>query len=324
MKPFGMAVIGLGVIGRRMLEHAPAIPGLQVVAAYDNSAQARSAAAAAYPGLPLCSSAAEAIERLDVDVVYIGVPPLAHEAYVRAAIAAGKAVFCEKPLGVDVEASQALTEAMDRSSLAQAVNFVFASSDAVGLIAQTIAEPSFGLRSIEIRLRFHQWPRAWQADATWLQRADQGGFTREVASHFVYLLHRLLGDVALKGAQVLWPDTPSGACEQSITAALHCAGVPVSLSASTGGADPDLVEARFIGAQSELRLSDWYRLELIDAASPQGRPVPGLPADPRTATYRRQLEQLCAMLAGEPHSLPDFGDALAVQRIIEAMLQPDH
>ena len=49
MKPFGMAVIGLGVIGRRMLEHAPAIPGLQVVAAYDNSAQARSAAAAAYP-----------------------------------------------------------------------------------------------------------------------------------------------------------------------------------------------------------------------------------------------------------------------------------
>jgi hypothetical protein len=38
---------GLGVIGRRMLEHAPAIPGLQVVAAYDNSAQARSAAAAA-------------------------------------------------------------------------------------------------------------------------------------------------------------------------------------------------------------------------------------------------------------------------------------
>jgi hypothetical protein len=30
------------------------------------------------------------------------------------------------------------------------------------------------------------------------------------------------------------------------------------------------------------------------------------------------------MLAGEPHSLPDFGDALAVQRIIEAMLQPDH
>ena len=58
MKPFGMAVIGLGVIGRRMLEHAPAIPGLQVVAAYDNSAQARSAAVASYraPGACLPSS----------------------------------------------------------------------------------------------------------------------------------------------------------------------------------------------------------------------------------------------------------------------------
>ncbi|MEI6547751.1 MAG: hypothetical protein WCN85_12105, partial [Burkholderiales bacterium] len=159
-----------------------------------------------------------------------------------------------------------------------------------------------GLRSIDIRLRFHQWPRAWQADATWLQRADQGGFTREVASHFVYLLHRLLGDVVLKGAQVRWPDSPSGACEQSITAALRCAGIPVSLSASTGGADPDLVEARFIGAHSELRLSDWYRLELIDAASPQGarcRACLPIPA-PRPITASSSNCARCCLVSRTP------------------------
>jgi predicted dehydrogenase len=323
MKRYGMAVIGLGVVGRRMLEQAAASAGFQVVSAWDAAAPVRAAAAADFAGLPVASSAADAIERLDVDVVYVAVPPLAHAPLVRAALAAGKAVFCEKPLGVDVAESEALVAEVERSGVRQAINFPFASSAAVDALARAIAEPSFGLRGVEVRVRFHEWPRAWQAGAAWLSRADQGGFTREVLSHFVWLACRLFGgEVALRGAAVAHPPVPEGAAETAVAAALDCAGVPATVSGTVGGAAPDRIEARFVGASAELVLADWYRLDVVDAESPQGRPVPGLPDDPRTAAYQRQLAQLHAMLSGDPHTLPGFGDALAVQRRIEAMLNP--
>jgi predicted dehydrogenase len=320
MKRYGMAVIGLGVVGRRMLEQAGKGGGVQVVAAWDASSQARAAALADFPGLPMCASADEAIERLDVDIVYVAVPPLAHGSLVRAAIAARKAVFCEKPLGVDLADSIALTDEIGRSGLGQAVNFVFASTAAVEALRRAVLAPAFGLRAVEIRTRFHEWPRAWQAGATWLERSDQGGFTREVLSHYVYLLRRMFGEVDLIGADVVGPAGSPEAAETALAATLACSGVPVTIAASVGGAAPDLIEARFVGAAAELRLSDWYRLEVFDASSAQGRALPGLPSEPRGATYLRQLEQLHAMLSGEPHTLPDFGDALAVQRIVEAML----
>jgi predicted dehydrogenase len=318
MQRYGMAVIGLGVVGRRMLEQAAAHPGIRIVSAWDASEQARAAAAADFPGVPLAEGAAAAIGRADVDVVYVAVPPLAHADWVRAAIDARKAVFCEKPLGVDLDESVALVDAMDRSGLPQAINFPFASSAAVDALQRALADPAFGLRAIEVRVRFTRWPRDWQAGATWLERADQGGFTREVLSHFAWLLHRLRGPLALRGATLARP--APGCAETAIAASIDAGGIPATVSGSVGGASPDRVEARFIGHDAELVLADWYRLEVVDATSPAGRPIPDLPADPRGHTYGRQLAQLHALLAGRPHTLPAFADALAVQRTIEAML----
>lgn len=318
MKRFGMAVIGLGVVGRRMLEQAARHSAIEVVSAWDLSAAARQQAAADFPGIPLSASEAQAIERLDVDVVYVANPPLAHAASVRAALAAGKAVFCEKPLGINLAESSALVAEVERSGRPGAINFPFASSAAVQAIADAIKAGDFDLRALEIRTRFHQWPREWQASAAWLNQADQGGFTREVLSHFVYLALRLLGPVRLQGGVAFHP-TP-GLAEQSVAASLIAGRTPVSILGCTGGAPPDLIEARFIGAAAELRLIDWYRLERIHLGAPSGEPVTGLPADPRQAAYQRQLDQLAALLAGEPHTLARFADALAVQTCIEGML----
>jgi len=318
MKRFGMAVIGLGVVGRRMLEQAARHPAIEVVSAWDVSSLARQQIAAEFPGTPLSSSQAQAIERLDVDVVYVANPPLAHAASVRAALAAGKAVFCEKPLGIDLTESQRLVNEVERSGRPAAINFPFASSAAVQAIADAIESVDFDLRALEIRTRFHQWPRDWQANAAWLNQSDQGGFTREVLSHFVYLALRLLGPLRLQGAVAFHP--AAGVAEQSVTASLRAGRTPVSIVGSTGGAPPDLIEARFIGVGAEMRLIDWYRLERTHAGAPQGEPVNGLPADPRQAAYQRQLDQLVAMIAGEPHTLASFADALAVQACIESML----
>jgi predicted dehydrogenase len=317
MKQFGMAIIGLGVVGRRMCEQVARHGGFRIVAAHDASPAAAEAAAQAHPGLPRVGRAADAIAHPEVDIVYVAVPPLAHAGYVRDAIAAGKAVLCEKPLGVDVAESARLVAEVEASRLPQAVNFVFASSAAVDALDASIQAPGFELRAVEVQVRFHRWPRGWQDGAIWLSRADQGGFTREVLSHFVYLLDRLLGDVALTGASVR--RGVGGAAESALAASLRAGGVPVSIAGSVGGQAPDVVEARFIGAGRELRLIDWFRL-VEHSPGRAGEPVAGLPDDPRSAAFLSQLDQLHAMLAGRAHTLPDFAAAWRVQRVIEAML----
>lgn len=315
-----IGIIGLGIMGQRMLNSMAAHDGFEVAVAWDPSAEAMDALAKDRPQIRRAASAEALIADPAIECVYIASPPTSHLAYAMASFDAGKAVFCEKPLGVDLADSAALTAEIARSGLAQAVNFVFASTAAVEALRHAVLEPAFGLRAVEIRTRFHEWPRAWQAGATWLERSDQGGFTREVLSHYVYLLRRVFGEVELVGADVAGPAGAPEAAETALAATLVCGRVPVTIAASVGGAAPDLIEARFVGAAAELRLSDWYRLESFDASAPQGRAMPGLPSEPRGATYRRQLEQLHAMLSGEAHTLPDFADALAVQRIVEAML----
>ena len=198
----------------------------------DASSAALQQSVADFPGVPLSSSASDAIERLDVDVVYVAVPPLAHAALVRASIAAGKAVFCEKPLGIDLDESRALVQEVAQSGRPAAVNFPFASSAAVQAIAEAISAPDFDLPALEIRTRFHQWPREWQASAAWLNQSDQGGFTREVLSHFVYLALRLPGPRRLQGAVALQP--VAGLAQTWVTGSLVAGSAPGSFPGSTG------------------------------------------------------------------------------------------
>ncbi|PZS30305.1 MAG: hypothetical protein DLM58_13890 [Pseudonocardiales bacterium] len=57
---------------------------------------------------------------------------------------------------------------------------------------------------------FPEWPRAFQADARWLADRAQGGFVREVLSHFIYLTDRLVGPVRLTGSAYVLRVTADG------------------------------------------------------------------------------------------------------------------
>ena len=67
-----------------------------------------------------------------------------------------------------------------------AVNFVFASAPSADFLEQRLCANQLGdITAIEMRLFFKRWPRDWQASAAWLARREQGGFVREVLSHFI-------------------------------------------------------------------------------------------------------------------------------------------
>lgn len=316
-RPFRMAVLGLGAVGQRMLEQSASHPLFEVVCGFDPSAETCAQVAQAHPQLALHDSAESALAHPELDVVYVAAPPLHHSALVRLCMARQLPVLCEKPLGVDVADSQALTHEMQATGLGQAVNFVFASAPAVGALQACLAAPNFDLQHVFIRLHFHQWPRPFQAHAQWLNTAAQGGFTREVTSHFIYLLERALGPVETQHVRLKRASAKDA--ESQLSAHLIAQGVPVTLLSTTGGPTEEIVEARFIGAQQELVLRNWYTLWAVDAQHPEGQALVNS-ADPRRETYQAQLHQLAALLQGQPHSLPDFAQALRVQTTIEGLL----
>lgn len=112
-----MSTIGVGVIGASPLRpgwavaaHLPAIaslPQFELRAVATSSDASAKAASEAY-GVPGYADAREMIARPDIDLVVVTVKLAHHHALVADAIAAGKMVMCEWPLGPDLSQSEDL------------------------------------------------------------------------------------------------------------------------------------------------------------------------------------------------------------------------
>ncbi len=94
--------------------HVPAIqahPGLTLAAVATRREASAKAAAEAFGAERWYADPYALIEAEDIDLVTVAVKVPAHADLVRAALKAGKAVYCEAPLGVDLAETQALAEA---------------------------------------------------------------------------------------------------------------------------------------------------------------------------------------------------------------------
>ena len=312
-----VGIIGLGTVGTRFVEQFSHHPSFTIAATWDASPEARSRTA---PHAPVVDTPEAVID--SADLVYIAVPPAAHAEYVRGTLAAGRAVFCEKPLGIDVAESRSLVAEVEASGLPAAVNFVFGSAPAAVELVRLAGDGSLGeLRQVELDLHFAQWPRAWQAGATWLAGRAEGGWIREVASHFVFLAGRTIGPASCTTATLHRP-APDLAEDLALARlALGSSDVPMAIAGSSGGAGPDVIDFRVRGATAAARIVDWYRLEITDRT---GAWTPVTLADqptPALAAYRAQVDGLAALLEGRPHTLPTFAEALIVQEAVESILE---
>jgi predicted dehydrogenase len=317
--PVSIGLIGAGIMGERMLRAILAQSPELVRAAgiWDPSSEAMARIAGELPQVPRLADAAAVIAASDC--VYIASPPASHLGYARAALAAGRSVFCEKPLAVDVADARAfVAEANGRD----AVNFPFASSPAVETLRDWVGEGVVGEgRRIAIEVAFATWPRSWQADAAgWLDRREQGGFTREVVSHFLFLSRRLGGPLHGLQASVSFPE--AGRSERRIEARLLAGEVPVTLVGSVGTTSKDDHNIWTLeGETGAIRLCDW---SLAERRQPDGswQRAPGAltQLEARPVALKRQLEGVARLARGETHHLAMLEEALNVQEIVEAIL----
>ena len=313
----GTSVLGLGGMGTDMIVRMAAYPGFDVVCIWDPDEAARALTHRRFPDLAVADSLEEAVQFDGSSVVYIASPPDTHASLATASIEAGKAVYCEKPLGVDLDSSRQLVELAEVTKTANVVNFSMASTAATRAAETWIETMGDQIISIEVRVRFSQWPRRWQMGAaTWLAKRQQGGFVREVVSHWVYLTERLFGPTQVDDSRVVYPGDENA--ETVLNADLRSNGTPISVSGVIGGVGPDTVEYTMWGSEESARISSWHRFDVSSGG-------PWAPDDATTKTpgevnNRMQLANAAAAFAGEPHSMPGFKDAFSVQKVIEQLL----
>ena len=311
-----IGIIGLGTVGARFVEQFNHHDDFELVAAWDPDPSACALHAA---DVAIVDDAAGVIA--SADAVYIAVPPLFHGSYVEQCVDARVAIFCEKPLGIDVQESRRLVALVEASGLPAGVNFVFSAAPSAVELQRRAAGGEIGqvVRG-DLRLHFAEWPRAWHAKAQWLRLRDQGGWIREVASHFVFVAQRVLGPLSIDTAAVTHPDGPSGTlCETEALAHMSAADVSLVMIGTSQGVGPDVNDLTIRGTTGSLRIWDWYRLQHTTGnawADVLGTDRVRL----GTNAYAAQLDQLSKLLAGETSTIATFAESLAVQELVEKIL----
>jgi predicted dehydrogenase len=306
-RPFNIGIVGTGIMGRRMLAALQAHPRFRATTLWDANPQAAREAAAAAPDARIADDLDDLVHCAKVDAVYVASPPAGHRAAVEAIAAAGRACFCEKPLAADVAEATALRDRVVASGLPFAINFPFARAPASRRLVELVRDGRLGIVGhATIRLRFAAWPRPWQVGAaSWLAGSAEGGFTREVLSHFVFLAERLFGPATVADVHMT---RAAGQAETALRATLVHATTTVEIDAAVAGDIADDNRFEVVGCRETATLINWgslaYRGQISDRV------------DATAAT----LDGLASLLEGRTdHGLAGIDEGVSVVRVIEAL-----
>ncbi|MCX6042396.1 MAG: Gfo/Idh/MocA family oxidoreductase [Caldilinea sp.] len=260
----------------------------------------------------------ELLARPEIEAVDICVPNHLHADIVVAAAAAGKHIYCEKPLAMNVAEGQQMVAAAARAGVKTQMTFNFRFYPAV-LRARQLIDAGFLGRIFSFRGRYYRSsyidphkPISWRQ-----QKAIAGGGALfDIGSHILDLLYFLLGEFAAVQATLdtLIPERPAraGATERAavdvddialLTLRTH-AGVLGGVEASRMGTGlTNDIGFEIFGEQGAIRFSglDPAWLELYDVRDPD-KPIGGLRGFRKVETVNRYVGQK----APDGSMAPDF------------------
>lgn len=167
----------------------------RIVAVYDPDAD-RAAAFGAASGATAMASEDELLDA-GLDAVYVCTWTSEHPRLVRAALERGLAVFCEKPLAVDLPTAVALAGDVERAGVVNQVGLVLRDSPALLAVRELLGDAEVG-RVMSVVFRDDQYlPTQGMYASTWRgDRALAGsGTLLEHSIHDLDLLEWLLGPI---------------------------------------------------------------------------------------------------------------------------------
>jgi len=204
-----MAALRFGLIGSGFMGRAHAIALHSVAATFgsefrvecatlaDAGAGRAGEAAAALGFAHSTGDWRELINDPSIDVVDICTPNHLHGQMALAALAAGKHVYCEKPLALDVAESRAVATAARSAGVRNAIGFNYICNPIVQTARQIIADGELGEivgfsgRYLEDYMSDPGLPFTWRCE-----RALAGaGALADLGSHLINMAHVLLGPI---------------------------------------------------------------------------------------------------------------------------------
>ncbi|MFN8459140.1 MAG: Gfo/Idh/MocA family oxidoreductase [Anaerolineae bacterium] len=204
MKKIGIAMIGYGGIGRvhamayRDIPFHYGLPAdsFNIVGVATSRTDTAQKAAAEIGCEVWTTDYRELLARDDVDMVDCTVPNHMHEEVVVAAARAGKHIYCEKPLAMDVAQGRRMVEAAEQAGVKTQMTFNFRFIPAI-IRARQLIEAGFLGRVFSFRGRYYrasyispQKPLSWRLS----KEISGGGALFDLGSHALDLLYYLLGD----------------------------------------------------------------------------------------------------------------------------------
>jgi predicted dehydrogenase len=356
----GRAPIRVGVIGATPARgwgtsaHLPALRALDdfEITAVSTTRQETATATAAAFGIPLAfADDAALITHPDVDVVAVTVKVPEHDHLVRAALAAGKHVFCEWPLGLDLEQAAALAALARERGVQHLVGLQGYHAPGAVFVRELIDGGAIGapLAVSVVAAGGPAGRRMPQANAYTADVRAGATLLSISVGHILGTLARAVGELrevsavvasinrettVIETGQVI----PVTAPDQVVVAGRLDNGAAVSVSVQ-GGAAPagPGFEVRAVGTEATLtirpaapggiHITDWaVSVARTDGSAREDLPVPArlsavaaaAPAGPprNVAVLYRELARA---IAGGPPVTPDFDLAVRHHRLLETI-----
>jgi scyllo-inositol 2-dehydrogenase (NAD+) len=125
MAKLGMAVLGVGGMGKRHAENIRTlVSGARLVAVADASSERARSVAGELEVEDWYASPQDLLQQKDIDCVVIASPDKFHASAIQAAAAAGKDILCEKPLATNLSDAHAALDAVSKAGVRLQIGFM--------------------------------------------------------------------------------------------------------------------------------------------------------------------------------------------------------
>ena len=209
-----MNEIGIGLVGGGYMGKAHAVALAAVASVFDTALRPRleviaatsHASAAGYARAYGFARAAEDWQDLVADpkvqAVVIASPQSTHRAIAEAAFAAGKPVFCEKPLGASLADARAMVAAAEASGLPNMIGFNYVRTPATQFVRQLLADGTIGTVTWFRGEHTEDFLSDPAQPATWRTSGRANGAMGDLAPHILNCTLALMGPIAEVSARI--------------------------------------------------------------------------------------------------------------------------
>ena len=207
MRPrIGIGVVGFGWMGQAHSRSYLRIPTLfpdrpadaELVACSDTVEARRDEARSAFGFRHVVADWHRVCEHPDVDAVVVTAPNMLHVEIVEAAAAAGKHVFCEKPVGGTPEQTARAAGAARAAGVTTGVGYNYRFAPLVRHAQSLIQDGSLGEITAYRGRFFSMYGNDPLGVLSWRFVQDEGGYgvSTDLLSHVIDLAHMLVGPIA--------------------------------------------------------------------------------------------------------------------------------